>query len=626
MTPKPICFASSRESPSPSSQSTGNRIKAWIEENSDTTYFSVDALPGRKPSIHARLRQIIDAELEDEIHWSFRAVNQANPSSALTKLRSAIAASGLGDRRALVILRNAEWSGGAKTRETLVEFAARGGRTIALSNEDLRIFHALSCLLDEQSPGLNVWLRDRRPVSTKTFFGHVLPTDSSRGACPIPTQPIPSFSPMGSASNAKTASNGGTAPPAEPVLVTPGLIPIGLSQETGHTIMVKLEDLRRHTAIFAGSGSGKTVLIRRIIEECALQGVSSIVLDPNNDLSRLGTPWPSPPKDWQAGDADKAHEYYSLTDVVIWTPRLSAGRPLSFAPLGGLTSVSSAPDEFEIAIDNAVSALLLRAGLPAKKRTQGQAVLRQALKAFVLKGGDSLHAFLGYLSALPEGISLLADGEKLASDMAHTLIAETVNDSMFGGGGAAVDPSILLTPPKGMRARISVISLVGLPNADQRQRFVNQLQMALFAWVKKNPAGEKPLGGLFVMDEAQIFAPSSGATVSTVGTLALASQARKNGLGLLFSTQAPKGLHNQIPGNATTQFFGFLNASVQIQAAKEMALAKGGKVSGIAQLHPGEFFVAGDGLAFQRIRSPLCLSYHPKSPLTQEEIIKLAQR
>jgi DNA helicase HerA-like ATPase len=172
--------------------------------------------------------------------------------------------------------------------------------------------------------------------------------------------------------------------------------------------------------------------------------------------------------------------------------------------------------------------------------------------------------------------------------MAQTLMAETVNDPMFGGGGTAVDPSILLTPPEGMRARISVISLVGLPNADQRQRFVNQLQMALFAWVKKNPAGEKPLGGLLVMDEAQDFAPSSSVTISTASTLALASQARKYGLGLLFATQAPKGLHNQIPGNATTQFFGFLNVPVQIQAAKEMALAKGGNVSGIAQLHPGE--------------------------------------
>lgn len=55
---------------------------------------------------------------------------------------------------------------------------------------------------------------------------------------------------------------------------------------------LRLDALRKHTAIFAGSGSGKTVLIRRIVEECALRGVSAIVLDPNNDLARLGDPWP----------------------------------------------------------------------------------------------------------------------------------------------------------------------------------------------------------------------------------------------------------------------------------------------------------------------------------------------
>ena len=59
-------------------------------------------------------------------------------------------------------------------------------------------------------------------------------------------------------------------------------------------------------AIFAGSGSGKTVLIRRLVEECALQGVSAIVLDPNNDLARLGDPWPEPPAGWGRGDAERA--------------------------------------------------------------------------------------------------------------------------------------------------------------------------------------------------------------------------------------------------------------------------------------------------------------------------------
>ena len=388
-----------------------------------------------------------------------------------------------------------------------------------------------------------------------------------------------------------------------------------------------LEDLRRHTVIFAGSGSGKTVLIRRLVEECALKGVSAVVLDPNNDLARLGLPWPEPPGGWRDGDAEKAETYLRDTDVVVWTPRLTTGRPLSFAPLAGLRDVANDPDEFGVALDNAVASLVPRSGLPASgaRLSQGRAVLKEALAAYVQRDGGDLTGFLGYLSALPEGVSRLASGERLAADIAQTLLAETVNDPMLGGTGQAVDPSVLLQPAGGRHARISVISLVGLPNDEQRQHFVNQLQMALFAWVKKHPAGDRPLGGLFVMDEAQTFAPSTGRTATTDSTLALASQARKYGLGLVFATQAPKGLHNRIPGNATTQFFGLLNAPTQIAAAQEMAAQKGGDARGIARLRAGEFFVGSDMVPFQRVRSPMCLSHHPPSPMTQEEILELAR-
>src|SRR5215471_20737194 len=126
-----------------------------------------------------------------------------------------------------------------------------------------------------------------------------------------------------------------------------------------------------------------------------------------------------------------------------------------------------------------------------------------------------------------------------------------------------------------------------------RQSFVNQLEMALFAYIKKHPAGDRPLLGLFVMDEAQTLAPSGAMTACTQSTLALASQARKYGLGLVFATQAPKGLHNRIPGNATTQLFGLLNAGVQQGAAREMAQAKGSTMPDIGRLSRGEFYIAG---------------------------------
>ena len=126
------------------------------------------------------------------------------------------------------------------------------------------------------------------------------------------------------------------------------------------------------------------------------------------------------------------------------------------------------------------------------------------------------------------------------------------------------------------------------------------------------------------MDEAQNFAPSKGFTTSLRSTLALSSQARKYGLGLVFATQAPKGLHNHIPGNAATQFYGLLNSPAHIEAAREMARAKGGLVNDISRLGAGNFYVATEGEAFHRVVAPWCLSYHPSSPPSTEEVLALA--
>ena len=244
----------------------------------------------------------------------------------------------------------------------------------------------------------------------------------------------------------------------------------------------------------------------------------------------------------------------------------------------------------------------------------------------MLDGGDGLAAFLQFLSNLPANVSTLVNAPKLAKEMAENLKAAIINDPLFGGERQAIDPAVLLTPSAGKHARVSVISLIGLPKDEQRQSFVNQLQMTLFAWVKKQPARETPLSGLLVMDEAQIFAPSSPATASTKSTIALASQARKYGLGLIFATQAPKGLHNRVSGNATTQFFGFLNSPTQIDAVREIAAAKGGSVEDISRLKAGDFYIGSETIQLQKTRTQLCLSHHPRNPLSEEEIIQLASQ
>lgn len=569
-------------------------LTAWIAELGENDQgWSLESPPSVKPALHARLIRTLDEDTEDEAHWAFRAIAAPHHGAALSRLSKArsAAAHHLGsDRRRLILLRNQPWSPGPVTQESIAAFREAGGRDVPVSESDLRTFAALKEMLAAQDPRLPAWLMARKPASETELLAAVLPTV------------FPAMS--GNLSDEPVDTSG---------------VRIG-------AVDVDLATLREHVFICAGTGSGKTVLLRRLVEECALRGVSAIVLDPNNDLARLGDAWPTPPPRWESGDADRARAYLAGTDVVVWTPNRQAGRPLSFQPLPDFASVLDNPDEFEMALDVAVSALAPRAGVSSStaKNQRSKAVLRDALKSFAGTGKRELGAFVDLLADLPNGVTDMANAGTMAGEMAETLKATMINDRLFAGAGEPVDPALLLTPSPGATARVSVISFVGLPSDEQRQSFVSQLQMELFAWAKRNPV--QSLGWLLVMDEAQTLAPSGKATTSTASTQMLAAQARKYGLGLVFATQAPKGLDNRITGNATTQIFGRLSSPAQIRAAEDLARAKGSTVPDIARLTRGEFFVATDATGFHLTTVPMCLSHHPPSPLTADEVIDRARR
>jgi hypothetical protein len=128
------------------------------------------------------------------------------------------------------------------------------------------------------------------------------------------------------------------------------------------------------------------------------------------------------------------------------------------------------------------------------------------------------------------------------------------------------------------------------------------------------------------MDEAQTLAPFGAMTACTQSTLALGSRARRYGLGLVFATEAPKGLHNRIPGNAATQFFGLLKSPAQIDAAQKMARAKGSAIfrRGTAAGRP--VLRHDRGWRLRQAAAPLCLTHHPKNPLTTEEVLDRTRR
>ncbi len=614
-----------------------------LEQDVNGGLLGIDPPPGVNPALHARLRLTVDEAREDEVHWSFRAISHTHHSAVLARLKSAHLEAELrrGDgRKHLVVLRNTPFSSGRATAQALAVLEEEGGVTRTIESHDLRVFTALDGMLRQSPPGFLPWLLERRPATTSHLLAGVLAdldvvVGEAATAVPeeaVPTEAVPAeVMPDDPAPEWPGVS--GTLG-AGPVLEEPQAAPepgessirLGTGVNNGKPFTLELAQLRKHTVVFAGSGSGKTVLLRRLVEEVALHGVSSILIDTNNDLSRLGDRWPAPPNGWEPGDAERADRYLRETDVVVWTPRREAGRALALDPLPGFDREPEDPDEFRMAIDAAVAGLLPRTGLTGRKVNAGRAVLTQALTRFVRGSGGDLGDFLAYLENIPSGVSTVRDAVRLAGDIADGLNTAMINDPVFGGAGERLDPGVLLTPPPGKRARVSVVSCIGLPNEEQRQTFVNQLQLALFSWVKRNPARDRPLGGLLVLDEAQTFVSSRTTTASTQSTLTLASQARKYGLGMVYATQAPKALHNVVTGNAATQFFGLLNAGVQIQAAVDLARAKGGRIEDVSRLPAGQFYGATEGTGMSKVRVPMCLSHHPPTALTEEEVIARARR
>lgn len=580
----------------------------------DETRFLVETDFGRKAALHARLRYIVDEASENEIHWSFRAIAADNPRAAQTRMRNAMAEAGLEaglSSRRLVLLRNTPFPGGAKSEQLKNDFEARGGLALPVSAADLRTLAALHAMLGKHSPVLDAWLRQERPASHTEILRAVVRELQKD------LEVQPSGTSVASDRARQSADEAGQHVPD---------ITIGVTPRGGRPFTVALEQFRKHTVVVGAAGSGKTVLVKRIVEQCALRGVSAIVLDPNDDLGRLTDPWPSPPPGWAEEYARDAQHYFKQVEVVVWTPGLNRGRPLSFHPLPDFGPVLDAGDDFGRLLTSTVATLASYAGVQGRgaRATQQVGVLRRALEHYAREGGRTIDGLVELLTEPPGNVAKNIRTRRLALQMADTLDAAMVSDPIFRESDTHADPGMLLTPSPGKSARISVISFVGLSGNGSAQ-FVSRLQGALFSWFRAHPTRDRPLGGLFVMDEAQNFVPSGPSTPSTDSTVELIRQIRKYGLGVVLASQTPRGINNQALGNTANQFIGRLTAPAQIGAAQDMARSRNSSIDNLGNLTSGTFYAAGEGTAFTKVEVPFCISHHA-GPLHEDEVIERAHR
>ncbi len=596
---------------------------------------------GSYDPLHARVRLILTQQSERERHHSFRFLEKSHHRAFQARLKAALTASGVDQDlsfRGLTVLRVSAIPSGAATQKLVADLHARGGRIVTPSREDLSTLLAIKELLEASSdaPRFEDWLAEERPVSKMGCFKDAAQAlfgafGAERSGTEVPkslngTHPTP-------AASARPVV-APTQPTPNPAHAAPAVLPIGrrlAGGEPQEEVGITLDRLPYHTCVFAGSGSGKTVFLKRVIEEAALLGIPSIVLDGANDLSRLGAAWPAKPDAFSADDERKSRQYLECSEVVVWTPGAANGNPMRLNPLPDFDTHSGCAEEreaelhaaIEIATSSIADMIIKATGSAATKQT---AILKSTLRHFAKRGGTIRDLAVLLREPPEEVIEPYEKGDKLARELAELLHAELESDPLVGGAGAPLDPSLLFRASVPGRTRISVLSLVGLAGYEQKRRFVDQLASTLFSWAKKTPAPPGGILGLFVMDEAKDFVPSGKSVPGKENVKRLAAQARKYGLGLLFATQEPKSIDHGIVSNCSTLLGGKMNSPAAIAALQQLLADKGTHATDVGSLKRGTFYFGSDSYKPRKISTSLCLSYHPSTPPSEAEVLESARR
>jgi hypothetical protein len=364
-------------------------------------------------------------------------------------------------------------------------------------------------------------------------------------------------------------------------------------------ILYDAKDLTTHAMIVGMTGSGKTGLAIGLLEEAAIDGIPSILIDPKGDLGNLLLQFPElRPEDfrpwideaeatrkgmdpdafaaktaenWKSGLAQWGQEperIQRLKDTVsmtIYTPGNTAGRPLqilrSFTPPSAniIQDASALRDR----IISTISGLLSLLGMDADPVQSRDHILLSNILDQAWREGRSLDiAGLIHEIQKPSFKKIgVFDLESFYPSKERFKLAISLNNLLASPGfttwleGEPLDIQRLLYTPEG-KPRVSIISIAHLSDPE-RIFFVTLLLNEIVAWMR-NQSGTSSLRALLYMDEIFGYFPPTANPPSKVPMLTLLKQARAFGLGVVLATQNPVDLDYKGLANCGTWFIGRL--------------------------------------------------------------------
>jgi len=347
------------------------------------------------------------------------------------------------------------------------------------------------------------------------------------------------------------------------------------------------------------TGSGKTGLCIGLLEEAALDGVPSIIVDPKGDLVDLlltfpqlraedFRPWINQEEAakkglsadqfaqqqaelWQKGLADwgqdpgRIERLKSGADFTIYTPGSNAGLPVSILKSFAAPDPAVRADDEALRdrINTAVTSILGLVGIDADPIQSREHILLSSLFNTAWSAGRDLDlpALIGQIQEPPfQQVGVMSldtfypakDRAGLAMLLNNLLAAPTFQSWLQGD---ALDIERMLHTPEG-KPRVTIFSIAHLADSE-RMFFVSLLLNEVLGWVRAQP-GTGSLRAIVYMDEIFGFFPPVAEPPSKRPLLTLLKQARAFGVGVLLATQNPVDLDYKGLANAGTWMIGRL--------------------------------------------------------------------
>ena len=364
-------------------------------------------------------------------------------------------------------------------------------------------------------------------------------------------------------------------------------------------ILYDSKDLVTHGVCVGMTGSGKTGLCVALLEEAAIDGIPSIIIDPKGDLPNLMLTFPElrqedfapwineddarrkglAPQDyalkqaelWKNGlaswgqNGERINKLKQAADFVIYTPGSTAGIPVSILKsfVAPPAAVIEDSELMRDRINSTVTSLLGLLGKEADPIKSREHILIAAIFDEAWKQGKDLDiaALIQEIQNPPMSKIGVIDLDSFYPAKDRFELALLLNNLLAAPGfnawleGDALDIDHILYSPSG-KPKMSIFSIAHLNDAE-RMFFVSLLLHQILAWMRQQP-GTTSLRALVYMDEIFGYFPPISNPPSKQPLLTLLKQARAFGVGILLTTQNPVDLDYKGLSNTGTWFIGRL--------------------------------------------------------------------